>query len=734
MMFYNTLKFNRNKFVHQLESTDCGPACIVMVAYHFGGKYTLTQIKDICEITRMGVSVQDIIDGAKKINFNTTALKLTIEDLEQIPLPSILYWKQEHFIVLRQIKNNNVYIIDDPAYGRVKMSQKDFVSEWIGNNNCKGIAIVLEPNGELTKIDTNKPNRVSESLKLVFNFINKNKIKYTIAILLLFVALACNWAIPIFFQKTIDNGIVNKSIQIITYLLLAQFVLFISHIISDTLSHILLVKVNFHLSILLQNSFLSKLIKLPINYFDTKLNTDTLQRISDQHIIQEFTTWKGIELFINTLNIIIFGGMLLSINYTIFNLFIFLSLISIFWTFLFLKSRANLEYSIFIQQSLSNNNMYEFIMNMPEIKINGAQNNLINKIKTIQQKLNNLELKSLSLNTYQVLGTSFINKALEIIAIAISAYFIIESRQTLGQLLSISYILGQLSSPIRNIINFTKDLQDALISKNRLDEVYNEQNEDNENKIINFNHHSNLIMRDVSFKYPGSFNSFVLKNIDLIIPKNKKTAIVGVSGSGKTTLIKLLLKYYDIQNGELLLGSENVNLLNAEKWRELCGIVLQDGSIFSGTIIENIAFSDDTVNIDKIKKATKTACIDKFIESLPLQYNTKIGNIGIQLSGGQKQRILIARAIYKNPDFLFFDEATSALDAKNEKEITDNLEQFFKNKTVVIVAHRLSTVKNADQIVVLDGGEIVETGTHEQLVKNKAHYFNLVSNQLELGN
>jgi len=440
---------------------------------------------------------------------------------------------------------------------------------------------------------------------------------------------------------------------------------------------------------------------------------------------------------INVLNLIVFSLMLLFLNQSIFVIFFFLSVISIVWVAYFLKRRAALEYSMFIQQSENSNVLYEFVMNMPEIKVNRAQDTLIEKISTIQKKLNALELRSLFLNMYQLSGANFVLKLKELVSIAICAYLIIHSKMTVGTLLSISYIMGQLSGPIITLINNIQDGQDANISNKRVSDVYGVKNEVDPEKIRNTApvEQDDIRLRGVSFKYPGSFNPFVLENISLNIPKNKITAIVGTSGSGKTTLMKLLLAYYQPEAGDIYLGSGKLSEMNPDNWREKCGVVLQDGHIFSGTVAYNIALSEyANVAREKLEQAVKIACLEEFINGLPMGFNTKIGSIGMPLSGGQKQRILIARAVYKNPQFVFFDEATSSLDANNERAIMNNLSLFFKGRTVLIIAHRLSTVKNADQIIVLEKGEIGEVGSHIELVNKKNKYFSLVKNQLELGN
>ena len=730
---FNNKKF---KFYHQLESVDCGPACLAMVADFYKQKYSLKEIKTFCSVTRMGISVQDIIYGARKMGFEATAVKITIEQLEQMPFPLILFWKQDHFVVLYKLKNSKYYLAD-PGYGCISLEEDILIKEWMGVNN-KGVAIAIENNNDNPRPNPNpKVGYFTQSkvfFKPILEFLKSKKTQYIFISLLLLVGLLTNWAMPIIFQKILDEGILKHSLHVVWIFLGIQLVLFISNFIADFISHWTLTKINFNLSIILKESFLHKLMKLPINYFDTRLNTDTLQRLSDQERIREFITWKGVDLLLNTLNIIVFSTMLFFINKTIFSVYLVLSIFSIIWISFFLRLRAIVEYSMFLRQSENSNNLYEFIMNMPEIKVNNAQTNIINKIILVQNKLNKLELRSLFLNMYQMVGVGFLSKLKEIITIALCAYLIINNQMTIGSLLAITYILGQLNSPIGNIIGFIKNAQDANIAQKRVNDVYLEDDENNGVTGLIPNNISKLSIENLSFKYPGSFNPFVLNDVTFDIPIGKITAIVGQSGSGKTTLLKLLLSYYPSINGMILINSNDLKTFNSESWRNECGLVAQDGHIFSGTIAENISFSDPLINTEMLEYAAKTACIDSFIESLPMGFNTKIGNVGIQLSGGQKQRILIARAVYRNPKFLFFDEATSSLDANNEKLIMNNLTDFFVGKTVIIIAHRLSTVKNADQIVVLDKGEIIEKGNHTDLTAKRGAYFELVKNQLELGN
>ena len=735
-----TIKRNRISFYHQLESTDCAAACIAMIASYYGRKYDLEQIKALFDFTRIGVSIRDILDSTPKIGLKSVALKVTSAELKEIPLPAILYWKQGHFIILQKItskKGKTIYHIADPSYGKINIDEENFNSEWKGDN-LKGVVIVTLPSDHFKDIKlpkTEKKRLLSSPFFIeAATFMKKNKSKYILSIFLIFLTLGANWLIPFLFQHIIDSGITAKDLNIVYSLLIAQLILFISSFLSDFFSNIILTKINFSLSIGLKKSLLNKLMRLPINYFDTRLNTETLQRIGDQNTIQNYITWKGIDFALNMLNIIVFGSILLFFNRTIFVFYMIISALSIIWVLFFLKKRSVLEYSIFLRESENNNNIYEFIMNMPEIKTNNAQYHIIDKILLTIDKLNKLQLRSLFLNMYQNVGVSFMAKLKEILVIGFCAIIIIRGDMTLGALLSISYIIGQLSGPLRSIVGFIRETQDANIANKRIGEIYNKEDEDqNKNIYIDQREFNDIIITDVSFKYPGNYNPLVLNNISFIIPNKKITAIVGASGSGKTTLMKLLLSYYNPTMGEISLDNINLKDVFSSEWRDRCGTVLQDGKLFSGTIAENIVFSEKDISAERLLYAAKVACIDEFILSLPMGFNTKIGNIGIQLSGGETQRILIARSVYRNPEYLFFDEATSCLDAENEKHIHDNLTQFFRGKTVLIIAHRLSTVKNADQIIVLKKGNIIEKGKHNELIEIHGEYYNLIKNQLELG-
>jgi ATP-binding cassette subfamily B protein len=713
-----------------------------MIYSYYGKRVDLTQVKSLFSFTRIGVSVQDILDMSPKLGLNATGLKLHPNELREIPLPAIIYWKQEHFIVLEYISHRSgktYYHIADPAYGRIVLEHDSFVKEWKGTHE-KGIAIIEQKADDYNNVIL-LPSSKTTLLRSTFfqeaiKFVKSNNQKYVASLLLILFALAANWLIPFTFQRMIDKGIAEKALSVVYFLLAAQLVLFASNFASIFFSNLLLTKINFALSIDLKKNLLSKIMRLPIRFFDTRLNTETLQRIGDQQKIQNFVTWKGISFLLDVLNLIVFGSILLYYNLVIFTEYAILSTASVLWVLFFLKKRSILEYAMFLKQSENDNNVYEFIINMPEIKINNAQNKVIGKILSVINKLNVLQLRSLFLNTYQTTGVSFLSKFNELIAIGICAVFVVEKEMTLGVLLSISYVIGQLKSPVNGLVGFIRDMQDATIANSRIGEIYNQKDDD-----VDCSHHitdesfNQLSIENVSFKYPGNYSPYVLQDVNFTVPRNTVTAIVGASGSGKTTLLKLLLAYYPPTQGSILLGNISTSEVYANEWRERCGVVLQDGKIFSGTIVDNIAFADSYDRIDekRLLQAAQMACMDDFIHSLPMGFHTKVGNAGVQLSGGQQQRLLIARAVYRDTPYLFLDEATSALDAENERRIHDNLYGFFKGKTVLIIAHRLSTVKKADQIIVLKDGRITEQGAHEQLIAHKGDYFNLIKNQLELG-
>ena len=541
---------------------------------------------------------------------------------------------------------------------------------------------------------------------------------------------------PFLTQSIVDFGIANNNLSFITLVLIAQMVLFVSRMSVDFIRSWIMLHISTRINISLISDFLIKLMKLPIGFFDTKMTGDFLQRIGDHNRIESFLTGQSLATLFSFVNLIIFGIVLVYYSFTIFLVFLIGSALYIGWIYLFMKKRRELDHKRFREASAEQSNKIQLIQAMQEIKLQNAEKQMRWEWERIQVRLFKVSIKGLALSQYQSLGTVFINESKNLIITFLSAYFVVKGNLTLGMMLAIQYIIGQLNSPVSQIIGFVQSWQDAKISMERLGEIHNKEDEENPNeqKINILPTDKSLKIENIEFQYTPPHSEIVLKDVSLLIPENKVTAIVGTSGSGKTTLVKLLLGFYNHYKGNILLGDNQLKNYSQAWWRSQVGAVMQDGFIFNDTIARNIAVGQE--NIDKLRlvEAVKTANIQEFIENLPLGYNTKIGSEGTGLSQGQKQRILIARAVYKNPQYLFFDEATNSLDANNEKIIMDNLNRFFKGRTVVIVAHRLSTVKNADQIVVIEKGEIVEVGTHEHLTNLRGVYFELVKNQLELGN
>lgn len=723
---------------YQLESIDCGPTCIQMVAAYYGKKYPLSLLKARCHVTRIGVSVQDVVSGCKAVGLHAVPVQITQEEIQRMPLPAILYWQQEHFVVLYRIKKKkkgNIYFISDPAYGHIRLTETDFLSAWTGSHPS-GIALPLEPTAEFYQLPVPKaaPHEKGRIKALVSSVYGKNRLRLLGVLLLSLVGMATNWAIPVLFQRMIDDGIGGKDLNLLILILGAQLAFFIGNMCSSTFVNILLTNLGFKTSVELLTNYITKLIRLPIAFFDTKLNTDLIQRMDDQQRVQEFLVNHLFDFVFAVLNLVVFSSILFYYDPRVFLIFLFFSTGSILWTRLFLAKRKLLDYSRFSILSESKNNIYDLLGGMAEIKINSAQETKVGTWKQIQLKINQIGLKALYLTYYMSTGSSFLSRLKDVLIIGFSASLVIKDQMTLGVLLGINYILGQLTTPLNQLLEFIRSAQDARLSYERLHEIQQRSEEDTSlRKLGTALVESAFRFEHVSFKYEASFSPYVLNDVTFEIPKGKVTAIVGASGSGKTTLLKLLLAFYYPQKGDLYLNNEKMCTLQADDWRKKCGVVMQDGYIFSGTIAQNIALAEHTADPERLQQAARIACIDEFIGRLPMRFHTKIGKSGIDLSGGQKQRILIARAVYRNPEFIFFDEATSSLDASNEREIMQRLKAFYQGKTVVVIAHRLSTVKDADKIIVLDKGYLVEEGTHTSLSQRKGIYYQLVKNQLELG-
>lgn len=721
-------------YYKQPDTKDCGPTCLRIIAKHFGKLISLAEIREFSETTRAGSNLMKLSDAAEAIGFKSLGIKVGFKKLQEAPLPLIAHWNNNHFVVVYKIKNDEVFI-SDPSYGLISYSKKEFVTRWIGNNaneNTKeGIALLLETTPKFKKLKWEDSDK--KSLKFLYQYLFKYKGLLVQLIIGLLVGSLLQLIVPFLTQSIVDVGIQNQDINFIYVILLAQLMLFFGRTSVEIFRSWILLHLSTRINISLVSDFFIKLMNLPIAYFDTRMTGDIMQRINDHQRIENLLTGSTLSTLFSMANLIVFSLVLIYYNLTIFFIFAIGSILYVVWILFFLKRRKELDYKRFSQLSQEQSTVIELINGMQEIKMHNAEKQKRWKWEYVQARLFKVSVENLRLEQTQSVGSSAINEGKNIFITISSALLVINGSITLGMMLSIQYIIGQLNGPITQLVDFIRSVQDAKISLERLGEIHDKEDEETKEKhlVSTIKPGEAIKVKDLRFRYPGN-DEFVLKGLDIEIPANKTIAIVGASGSGKTTLMKLLLKFYDPISGKILYGDDDLNGISHSAWRATCGVVMQEGYVFNDTIAYNIAIGEDTIDQKRLLKAVKIANIYDFIQSLPLGFNTKIGNEGIGVSTGQKQRLFIARAIYKNPAILFFDEATSALDAKNERIIMKNLNTFFKSRTAIVIAHRLSTVKNADQILVIDEGLVKERGTHTELLSQQGIYYNLVKNQLAL--
>ena len=812
------MKFSFSK---QPDAMDCGPTSLRMVAKYYAKNISLQTLREKTQIGKEGVNLLGISEAAEAVGFRTQSVKLTYDTLiKDATLPAILHWNQNHFVVLYKVKRRapllwrgaggEVLYIADPARSLITLTPDEFKSHWISDKEEgkeEGVALLLEPSPAFYESTDEVEERKSKGLgfKNIFNYIFPYKKLVFQLFIGLGVASLLQLFLPFLTQSVVDTGINTANIHFVYIVLLAQLALFAGRLVIEFVRGWILLHISTRINISILTDFLIKLMKLPVSFFDSKHTGDILQRMNDHSRIESFLTGSSLNVLFSLINLIVFSVVLAIFNVGIFVVFAIAAVLYSVWVILFLKKRRTLDYKRFAVASKEQSATIQLVQGMQEIKLNGAERPMRWTWERLQGKLFKLSMKGLSLNQWQQAGAFFINEGKNIFITFLAAKAVIDGQMTLGSMLAVQYIIGQLNSPIEQMIGFVQSLQNAKISMDRLNEIHTIEDEEPEEKNLlrelplNFqrqiaggkndltpnpspkergfehsaiflNHHqseeflisevsvgmassfgggreevASVSFQNVSFTYPGAGNEPVLKEINLKIPKGKTTAIVGVSGSGKTTLLKLLLKFYEPQKGEILLnpglsplGGEGrgtpLSNISHKVWRSHCGVVMQESFLFSDTIAKNIAVGLEKIDMERLRHAAEIANVREFIESLPLGYNTKIGAEGSGISMGQKQRILIARAVYRDPEFIFFDEATNSLDANNEMVILQKLESFFKGRTVIIVAHRLSTVRNADQIIVLDKGVIAEKGTHQELTNLKGEYYTLVKNQLELGN
>ena len=734
--------FQSFPIAYQHDGMQCGVACLKMVCEHFGRKYSLDALSHVCFATTEGVSMLGISEAAKMLGLDTICVRATVDNLAKAEMPCILHWNQNHFVVLYKVKKGRKFYVADPGKGLVTYARAEFESHWASmqmDGESKGIAMFVETTPDF--LTYQMPEEWTDegeqrSFRFLLGYFKKYRKSFALIFLTLVVGSLIQLALPFLTQAIVDKGIKNKSLDLVWLILLGQLMLTISRTVIDFVRSWVLLRINMKINISLLSDFFEKLLKLPMSFFDTKLMGDLMQRMGDHDRVNSFLTQKTLNVAFSLITFVVFGVVLFFYDKVVFLVFLLGSIVYGLWMQRFLHRRKLLDYELFEQQAINKNKTYEFITSMQEIKLQDCEKRKCREWEDVQKNMFGVEAKSLKLQQTQQAGSILINEVKNILITVVAATSVIHGEMTLGMMLAVQYIIGQLNSPIEQLMGFFYSLQDVKISLERINEIHRKKGEDDKPGLLTSvaDKTDGMDLLHVDFKYDPHSSRKTLDDVSVFIPYGHTTAIVGESGSGKTTLLKLLLGYYPVSKGELSIGGTNINKLNKKWWRRQCGVVMQDGVIFSDTIARNIAVGDGDVDMNRVKIAARVACIDDYIVTLPLGYETKIGRDGVGLSQGQKQRILIARAFYKDPSYVFLDEATNSLDTFNERMIVENLHCFYEHRTVVVVAHRLSTVKHAHQIIVMNKGRIVEVGKHDQLVKLKGYYYNLVRQQIEIGN
>lgn len=726
----------------QLNSSDCGPTCLRMIASFYGKEYSQETIRRHCFISREGVSLLGICDAAEYIGMHCLGMKLTIDQLvDEVNFPCILHWNQNHFVVCYDVKRSRIgekykFYIADPASQCITYNEEEFKKGWISSKfkgeEC-GVALLLEPDVDFGKNedDCYTPEKKRNFRTFAHYYLQHKRLLLQIIAGML-VGIGMQFIFPFLTQAMVDVGIGHKNFNIVTLILIAQIILFIAQLSVDFIRSWVLLHINARVDIALISNFLYKLTCMPLNFFDTRKLGDTLQRVGDHARIKSFLMGNSLNIIFSFVSLIIFSCVLAYYSIMIFSIFMVGNILNLLWITIFMKYRRELDSKRFGLSSTEQNRLVQLIQGMQDIKLNNCEREKRWEWEHLQIGLFRISSKGLTITQIQQTGSSFLSQATNFIILYLSATAVIHDNMTLGMMMSVSYIIGQLSAPFADFVNFAYALQDARISMERLNDIYEQEDEEDDidkNMTILPTDH-NIRIENMYFSYSGNSRNYTLQDINLTIEAGKVTAIVGSSGSGKTTLIKILQGFYKPNQGSVCIGNVPLELINPHVWRASTGSVMQDSFLFSDSIAKNIALSTEQIDIKRLQLASKMANVDSFISTMPLGYNTRIGMEGIGVSQGQRQRILIARAIYKNPEFIFFDEATNALDATNEWEIMNALHSFYKGKTVVIAAHRLSTISQADQIVVMKEGKIVEVGSHEQLLEKKGEYYELVNYQM----
>ena len=726
----------RFPLILQRDAIQCGVSCLQMICKYYGQSYSFEEFEKICFPTVEGISLLGIKDAAETVGLSTTCCQLSLHALKRISFPCILHWNQNHFVVLYKYKRGKFYIAD-PGIGKTEYLEKEFVKYWSFDhqNSNMGTCLLLVPTESF--LNNSKQDKASSSsLKVVIGYIQQYKKYLAIIAMGLLVGCILEIILPFLTQSIVDIGIHKQDINIIFLILLGELMIVVGKTSIDFIRRWLLLHISVRLNLFLVSDFFIKLLRLPMHFFDSKLIGDFMQRIGDHNRIQSFLTNQVMSLLFALVSFLVLGSVLVYYDIKIFVTFLIGSIVYGAWIALFLQERKIIDYKLFGLQAKNQDRTFQFITSIQEIKLQGCECRRRWEWEDNQADLFTVQMRSMKLQQTQEAGSIFINEVKNIIITVFAATAVIHGHMSLGAMLAVQYIIGQLNSPIEQLMSFVNSFQDVKLSLERINEIHTvKEEETNSSQLTEFQDaDKSIYINQLDFKYNHHSRKNTIENVSLCIPQGKVTAIVGASGCGKTTLLKLLLGFYPVNKGTISIARHNLNEYNIKWWRKHCGVVMQDGVIFSESISRNIAVGDEEIDVERLEQAARIANIHDYIMGLPLKYNTQIGRDGVGLSQGQKQRILIARAVYKNPAYIFLDEATNALDAKNEKAIVENLNEFYKGRTVIVVAHRLSTVKNADQIIVLDNGKVVETGNHASLIEKQGAYFNLVKNQLELGN